>query len=55
MSKVAFEMSIPMLSFVIFVISYACPRGLRAALYLFRPLAKVVADLTQIRSLKTKR
>jgi hypothetical protein len=43
-----------MVSSVIFVISYACPRGLRAALYPFRPLAKVVADLTLKRSSKTK-
>ena len=45
----------PMVSSVIFVISYACPRGLRAALYPFRPLAKVAVDLTPLRSSKTKR
>ena len=54
MSKVALEMSIAMVSSVIFVISYACPRGLRAALYPFRPVAKVVVDLTLQRSSKTK-
>jgi hypothetical protein len=52
---VALEISIPMVSSVIFVISYACPRGLRAALYPFRPVAKVVVDLTLQRSSKTKR
>jgi hypothetical protein len=52
---VALEISIPMVSSVIFVISYACPRGLCAALYPFRPLAKVMVDLIRLRSSKTKR
>ena len=39
---------------IIFAISYACHRGLNAALYPFRPVSKTVVDYTQIRSLKTK-
>lgn len=45
----------PMVSSVIFVISNACPRGLLAALYPFRPLAKVAVDLTPLRPSKTTR
>ena len=35
-------------------VSYACRRGLRAALYPFRPQAKTMADHTLKRSLTTK-
>ena len=41
----------PMLSFIIFVMSSACRRGLRAALYPFKPHAKTMTDHTLARSI----
>jgi hypothetical protein len=55
-SKKSFEISMPMLSFVIIVMSYACHASLWKfqLAYPFRPHAKTAIDLTHRRSITTK-